>query len=129
MDTPKTQLDAQIILRTLSEHSEKLYALGARKLGLFGSFVRGEQTPESDIDILVTMARPSYDDYCNVKFYLEDFFGRKVDLGYDELLREEIRPHVMREVRYIELHGKHESPELKSQSGDVSEEEIDTSAT
>lgn len=68
------ELDAQTILDALTEHSEKLYELGVRKIGLFGSFVRGEQKPESDIDILVTMARPSYDDFCNVKFYLEDFF-------------------------------------------------------
>lgn len=102
MDAPKTQLDAQMILKTLSEHSEKLYALGARKLGLFGSFVRGEQTPESDIDILVTMARPSYGDYCNVKFYLEDFFGRKVDLVMEDGLKPRIRPYIMNEVIYAE---------------------------
>lgn len=102
MTIGKKELDAQAILDALAEHSEKLYALGARRIGLFGSFVRGEQTPDSDIDILVTMARPSYDDFCNVKFYLEDFFGREVDLVMETALKPRIRPYIMSEVVYAE---------------------------
>ncbi len=77
--------------------------MGARKLGLFGSFVRGEQTPDSDIDMLVTMAHPSFTDYTNVKFYLEDLFGRTIHMGEERLLREELRPYVMKEVIYVPL--------------------------
>ena len=102
MAVQKTELNAETILQTLAAHSEKLYQLGARKLGLFGSFVRGEQTPDSDIDILVTMARPSYDDYCNIKFYIEDLFGRAVDMGQEKFLRDELRTCVMGEVVYVE---------------------------
>lgn len=96
------ELSAQTILDALEEHSEKLHELGARKIGLFGSFVRGEQKLDSDIDILVTMARPSYDDFCNVKFYLEDFFGREVDLVMEDALKPRIRPYIMDEVVYVE---------------------------
>lgn len=96
------ELNAQIILDALAEHSEKLYELGARKIGLFGSFVRGEQTPESDIDILVTMASPSFDDFCNVRFYLEDFFGREVDLVMESALKPRLRPYIMNEVVNVE---------------------------
>jgi predicted nucleotidyltransferase len=105
----KTELDAQAILQALEEHSEKLYELGARKLGLFGSFVRGEQTRESDIDILVTMSRPSYKDYCNVWFYIEDLFGRKVDLVMEDGLKEELRPYILREV--VDVENLHRLPE------------------
>ncbi|MFN8450872.1 MAG: nucleotidyltransferase family protein [Anaerolineae bacterium] len=98
----QAELTAETILAALNAHSAKLYELGARKLGLFGSFVRGEQTPDSDIDILVTLARPSYDDYCNIKFFLEDFFGREVDLVMEDGLKERIRPYVMKEVVYVE---------------------------
>lgn len=98
----QAELTAENILAALNAHSEKLYELGARKLGLFGSFVRGEQTPDSDIDILVTMARPSYDDYCKVKFYLEDFFGREVDLVMEDGLKEELCPYIMSEVVNVE---------------------------
>ena len=80
MAVDQTTLDAQTILQTLAEHGDKLYQLGARQLGLFGSFVRGEQTPDSDIDILVTMATPDYFAFCDVMFFLEDLFGHTVDL-------------------------------------------------
>lgn len=102
MDAPKTDLNAQSILALLAEHREQLYALGARKRGLFGSFARGEQTPTSDIDILVTMARLSYNDYSSIRFYLEDLFGRKVDLVPEKDLRPGIRTNIMQGVIYIE---------------------------
>lgn len=70
MALDRTELDAQAILQMIAAHSDKLYELGARKLGLFGSFARGEQAPDSDIDILVTMAIPSYSAFCDVKFSL-----------------------------------------------------------
>ncbi len=96
------ELTAETILAALNAHREKLYQLGARKLGLFGSFVRSEQTPDSDIDILVTMATPDYFAFTDVMFYLEDLFGRKVDLVPEKMLREELRPYVMCEVVYAE---------------------------
>ncbi|HVU14657.1 MAG TPA: nucleotidyltransferase family protein [Phototrophicaceae bacterium] len=102
MAVQKTDLTAETILNALAEHSEQLYALGARKLGLFGSFVRGEQTPESDIDILVTMATPDYFAFTDVLFYLEDLFQRKVDLVPEKRLRDELRPYIMNEVIYVE---------------------------
>src|SRR4051794_23626240 len=91
-------LTAETILAALNAHSEELYALGARKLGLFGSFVRGEQTPESDIDILVTMATSDYFALADVLIFLEDLFGRKVDLVPEKNLREELRPYILSEV-------------------------------
>ena len=102
MDKPQTELDATTILETLSRHSEKLYELGARKLGLFGSFVRGEQTPDSDIDILVTMATSDYFALADVLFYLEDVFGREIDLVQEKNIRDELRPYIVNEVVYVE---------------------------
>ena len=98
----QAELTAETILAALNAHSAKLYELGARKLGLFGSFVRGEQTPDSDIDILVTMATPDYFAFTDVMFYLEDLFGRKVDLVAEKQLREELRPYILSEVTYAE---------------------------
>ena len=50
------------------------------KLGLFGSFVRGEATETSDIDVLVELSEPTFDHYMDLKFYLEKIFSRNVDL-------------------------------------------------
>lgn len=76
--------------------------MGVVKIGLFGSYRRNETNPESDIDLLVTLARPSFDDYMVVKLYLEDLFGRKVDLIPETGLRTELRPGILGEVVYAE---------------------------
>lgn len=86
------------ILDFLKANREKLDELGAAKLGLFGSYVRGEQTAESDIDILVTLKRPSFNDYTDIKFFLEDSLGVSVDLVMEDGLKEGIRDYILNEV-------------------------------
>lgn len=54
--------------------------MGARRIGLFGSFRHGISDEESDIDLLVKLAHPSFDRYMAVRFYLEELLGRDVDL-------------------------------------------------
>jgi len=41
------------------------------RIGLFGSWVRGEEKPESDIDVLVEFVHPNFDQYMELKFFLE----------------------------------------------------------
>lgn len=71
------------VLRKLEEHLPKLQnRFGITTIGIFGSVARGEDTPESDIDILVTF-RPEFDKYMNflgLHDYLESLLGRKIDL-------------------------------------------------
>jgi uncharacterized protein len=97
----QTQWTADSILRFLEAHANELKAMGVVKIGLFGSYVRGEQTPESDLDFLVQMGNPSYRDFMNVWHFLEDSFGKQVDLGEEHLIREEIKASVLRDVRYV----------------------------
>lgn len=93
-------LTAEHIIKLLDQHAERLRELGALKIGLFGSVVRGEGVSGSDIDLLVTLADSSFDTYCDVLFYLEDLLGRKVDLVPEDSVRPELRPHILAEVRY-----------------------------
>jgi uncharacterized protein len=74
--------------------------MGVRKIGLFGSFKRGEARQKSDIDILVLLEKPTFDSYMEVKFYLEDLFGRKVDLVMEEAIKPRLRPYILDEVEY-----------------------------
>jgi predicted nucleotidyltransferase len=74
--------------------------MGVRKIGLFGSFKRGQARRKSDIDILVVLEKPTFDSYMEVKFYLEDLFERKVDLVMEETIKPRLRPYILNEVEY-----------------------------
>ncbi len=54
------------------------------------------------MDFLVTLERPSFDDYMNVKLLLEDLFGCEVDLVLEHTLKPRLRPAILNEVAYAE---------------------------
>ncbi len=84
------------ILRSHEQEIKEHFAV--RRIGLFGSFVRGEETKESDIDIIVEFEDPTFRNFINPAFFLEDLFGRKVDLLTPEGFSHRIRPFVEKEV-------------------------------
>jgi len=73
---------------------------GVRRIGLFGSFVRGDATESSDADVLVDFDIKSFDNYMELKFFLEDELGVKVDLVITDTLKPGIQENVLKEVRY-----------------------------
>ena len=77
------------ILRILHENRHRLLALGVRSIGLFGSYVRGEQHSASDIDLLVEFEadRKSFDTFMELAFWLEAILQRKVELVTAESLQ------------------------------------------
>lgn len=93
------------IIRKLKEILPVLRGnFGVEKVGVFGSVVRGEQTEESDIDILVSFRRqkiPSLIGYMRLKNFLEDFLGKKVDLVMDDAVKPEIKAQILKEVVYV----------------------------
>jgi len=82
---------------------QKLAALGVTSMGLFGSFVTGQQTSTSDLDILVEFApdRHSFDNFMELSFFLEELLGRRVGLVTPEGLSPHIGPHILREVERV----------------------------
>jgi hypothetical protein len=93
--------NAEKILNILNDQAQELHRLGARKLGLFGSYRRGTQTADSDLDFLVTLEQPSFDDYMAIKFFLEDLFGCPVDLVIETDLKPRLRDKILGEVVYV----------------------------
>jgi hypothetical protein len=84
---------------------ERLIVLGVKNLGLFGSFVRGEQTPQSDIDILVEFlpGKHTFDNFMEVSFLLEELLGREVEIVTREALSPYIGPFILKEVQRVPI--------------------------
>ena len=82
-----------------------LRRLGVQRLGLFGSFQRGEPNSESDVDLLVEFmpGEKSFDNFMAVSFLLEDELGRSVELVTREALSPHLGPHILEEVEYVEI--------------------------
>ena len=73
-----------------------------KQMGLFGSYVRGEQKKNSDVDILVEFSQtPGLFDYMRVENRLGDLLHRRVDLVMKGSLKPGIGRHIMREVVYV----------------------------
>ena len=89
------------ILNFLKQHKEELAnRFSVRRIGLFGSFLRGESGDESDVDILVAMDHPTFDHYMDLKFFLEEHLHRSVDLVLEETVKPRLKPILAREVAY-----------------------------
>ena len=90
------------ILKCLAEHREELAGLGVKSLALFGSAARGEAGPDSDLDFLVEFeGSATFDQYMNLKFFLEELLGRPVDLVTHKALKPRLKPYVEREAVYV----------------------------
>ena len=95
------KLTDKAILETLEKNKEILKKYGVKRIGLFGSFIRGEQKKNSDIDFLVEFKNPDFDDFMDLVFYLEDLFGRKVELITNGSISPYIQPYI-KEVNWYE---------------------------
>jgi predicted nucleotidyltransferase len=90
---------AQILELLARCKSELTARYGVSRLALFGSAVRDQARPGSDIDILVSFDGPATSQrYFGVPFMLEDVLGRPVDLVTDKALRSELRPFIEQEA-------------------------------
>lgn len=98
MKKQRVPLDRTIeeLRRSLPE-LEKRYRVKA--LGVFGSYVRGEQQPGSDLDLLVEFYDPpGLLKYIELEYYLSDLIGMKVDLVMKDALKPAIGKRILREV-------------------------------
>ena len=87
----------------LKKHETEIFQnFGVQRIGIFGSFARGEDKPESDIDIFVIFGpgKKTFDNYMGLKNFLESLFERKVDLVTYDGLNPHIRESVLNEVIY-----------------------------
>jgi len=76
---------------------------GVTRIGIFGSFVRGEQTSSSDIDIVVEMekGKKNLHNFLQLKRLLEKETARKIDLGLEHSLKPAIRDKIKEQIIYV----------------------------
>jgi hypothetical protein len=87
------------VLAILAQHQDSLKGFGIKSLAIFGSVARNEARPDSDVDILVEFEGVvTFDRYMDLKFYLEDNIGTRVDLVSKRTLKAQIRPFVEQEA-------------------------------
>jgi predicted nucleotidyltransferase len=86
------------VLSLLQARQDHIRALGVKRLGLFGSFARGQQDRGSDVDVLVEfeLGRKTFSNFIHLAFFLEELFGRRVELVTPEALSPYIGPPCVR---------------------------------
>jgi len=93
-------MNNQEVIRCLKERiGEIRQRFSVEKLSIFGSFARGEGSAQSDLDVLVAFEqKATFDLFMDLKFYLEELLGIKVDLVTDKALRPQVRRAIEGEI-------------------------------
>jgi len=101
------------IFAILKEHRNILKKYKVKRIGLFGSYVRGEQKENSDIDFLVEFDKTAFgknfeglfDAFMDLTFYLEDLFEKKVEILTPDSVRsiriKEIAEDIEKSIVYV----------------------------
>ena len=90
------------IIELINKNQNDIQKYGVKRIGLFGSFLTNKQKSDSDIDILVEFKKgeKTFDNYMDLKFYLENLFKHDVDLVIKDALKAKLRSNIIRSVKY-----------------------------
>jgi len=92
------------IICLLKANKSTIASYGIKKVGLFGSYAREEQTKDSDIDILVEFY-PDQENFDNLMavcdFFEKLFKGQEIEIVTTNGLSEYIGPRILKEVQYV----------------------------
>ncbi len=96
MKVKKTGKILQEIIQVLKEHRKELRkTYKVKRLKVFGSYARNEQTEKSDLDLMVSFEEtPTLLEFIDLKEYLEDITGIKVDLVTEESISPYVKPYI-----------------------------------
>jgi predicted nucleotidyltransferase len=95
--------EVEKIMRKLKENKNVFREkYNVKTLGVFGSYIRGEQKKKSDVDILVEFEKPlGLLEFVGLELQLSELLGKKVDLVMKSALKPKIGKHILEEVQYI----------------------------
>ncbi len=100
MNLTKHEHAGSVVERIASIREELSERYTVVRIGVFGSFARGDESPESDVDIIVELAEPTFDHYMDLKFRLEEVLQRPVDLVMADTVKRRLKPIIEQEVVY-----------------------------
>ncbi|MFZ2783113.1 MAG: nucleotidyltransferase family protein [Sediminibacterium sp.] len=92
------------ILSILKDHKPELSKFGVSNVGLFGSYLRNEQSSKSDIDLLIDFepGKESFDNYMAVYDVFETLFkGEKIEVVTKNGLSKHIGPQILKNIVYV----------------------------
>lgn len=95
----KTLEDIKKILSQHKRELEEKYKL--KSIAIFGSYVRGEQNEESDIDFIVEFREPVGFTFIHLGHFLEEILGEKVDLLTPDAIKPNRRKYIMKDLTYV----------------------------
>jgi len=99
-------LTKQDIFKTIIDNKETIKSFGVTVIGLFGSYVRNEQTEDSDIDILIdyNIKEINYKKYFLFHEFMENLFkNQKIEIVSKNGLSPFIGPHILKSVNYVQI--------------------------
>lgn len=92
--------EIEIIIQKHKKELEEKF--GLRKIGIFGSYVRGDQVQDSDIDLLVEIERPmGFIKFIKLENHLSQILDSKVDIVTKKALKPYIGRRILQEVQYV----------------------------
>jgi len=99
----RNHLNRQKIINRLKKRKLLFEQYHIKKLGLFGSYFHDTHSLKSDIDFLVELEKPSFDDLINLSFELEGMFKKRIDLITIKGLSRHMKPFIKNKVAWIEV--------------------------
>jgi hypothetical protein len=93
------------VFNLLRQNGAQLRRFGVGRISVFGSFARGEPKDDSDVDILVEFEpeQESFDNFLGLAEFLEELFGRKVDLLTPESLNPRFGHYILEEAEHAAI--------------------------
>jgi uncharacterized protein len=100
-----TALNKKSLIEILHANGSQIRAFGVVGLSIFGSSVKDNLKPESDIDLLVDFAagQKKYDNFMELGFFLESLLGRRIELVTRESLSKYIGSYILKEAENVAI--------------------------
>jgi predicted nucleotidyltransferase len=97
-------MNKEKIFNFLENNKNILNEYGIKNIALFGSYIKGTVKKDSDLDFLVEFkpGKKNFDNYMDLKYFLEDNLNKKVDLVIKENIKDELREEILGSAKYTQ---------------------------